>query len=65
MFGRLKRQGRRYLGRARAQAMMTLAARSPVEKARDWGLIYEVVDDESLAEHTTELAQACRWATHS
>lgn len=46
----------RLVGRARAQAMMMLAERIPAETARDWGLVYEVVDDEKLSERTSELA---------
>ena len=47
----------RLVGRARALAMMLLAERIPAETARDWGLIYEVVDDDALAQRTEELAR--------
>jgi 2-(1,2-epoxy-1,2-dihydrophenyl)acetyl-CoA isomerase len=47
----------RLVGRARAQAMMMLAERIPAEQARDWGLIYEVVDDEVLAERSMQFAR--------
>lgn len=40
----------RLIGAGRASAMMMLGERIPAEKAADWGLIYEVVDDESLAD---------------
>jgi len=47
----------RLVGRARAQAMMMLAERIPAELARDWGLIYEVVDDDMLAKRSMDLAR--------
>jgi 2-(1,2-epoxy-1,2-dihydrophenyl)acetyl-CoA isomerase len=45
----------RLVGRARAQAMMMLAERIPAEKALDWGLIYDVVDDDQLGARTEEI----------
>jgi 2-(1,2-epoxy-1,2-dihydrophenyl)acetyl-CoA isomerase len=38
----------RLAGRARATAMMMLGERIPAEKAAEWGMIYQVVDDEAL-----------------
>lgn len=46
----------RLVGRARAQAMMLLAERIPAEIARDWGMIYEVVDDDALAARADAIA---------
>lgn len=40
----------RLIGVGRASAMMMLGERIPAEKAAEWGMIYEVVDDEALAE---------------
>lgn len=39
----------RLIGVGRASAMMMLGERIPAEKAADWGMIYEVVDDDDLA----------------
>lgn len=47
----------RLVGRARAQAMMLLAERIPAATALDWGMIYEVVDDEALSARTAEIAE--------
>lgn len=38
----------RLVGRARAVRMMMLAERIPAERAAEWGLVHEVVDDEAL-----------------
>jgi 2-(1,2-epoxy-1,2-dihydrophenyl)acetyl-CoA isomerase len=46
----------RLVGRARAVAMMMLGERIPAETARDWGLIYEVVDDSALEARLTDIA---------
>ena len=46
----------RLVGRARAQAMMMLAERIPAETAREWGMIYEVVEDEALAARADAIA---------
>jgi 2-(1,2-epoxy-1,2-dihydrophenyl)acetyl-CoA isomerase len=46
----------RLVGRARAQAMMMLAERVPAETAREWGMIYEVVDDEQLSARIDAIA---------
>ena len=40
----------RAVGKARAAGMMLLAERVPAEKAEAWGLIWQAVDDEALAE---------------
>jgi 2-(1,2-epoxy-1,2-dihydrophenyl)acetyl-CoA isomerase len=40
----------RLIGKARAQAMMMLGERISAEKAEEWGMIYEVVDD-AMLEH--------------
>ncbi|MDY6945496.1 MAG: enoyl-CoA hydratase-related protein [Pseudomonadota bacterium] len=47
----------RLVGRARAQAMMMLGERVPATTAHEWGLIYQVVDDDALSERTLELAR--------
>ena len=47
----------RLVGIARARAMMMLAERIPAETARDWGMIYDVVEDDMLAEKVTEVAR--------
>lgn len=39
----------RLVGVGRASAMMLLGERIPAEKAADWGMIYEVVDDDDLS----------------
>lgn len=36
---------------------MMLGERVPAETALDWGLIYEVVDDEKLADHAKSLGE--------
>ena len=41
----------RLIGNARASAMMMLGEKVMAEKALDWGMIAEVVDDENLMEH--------------
>ncbi len=46
----------RLIGKARAQAMMMLGMRVPAEQARDWGMIYEVVDDDALMTRALEIA---------
>ncbi|MET0375253.1 MAG: enoyl-CoA hydratase-related protein [Rhizorhabdus sp.] len=46
----------RLIGRARAQAMMMLGERLPAEKALEWGMVYEVVEDEALVERVTAIA---------
>jgi len=51
----------RLAGRARAQAMMMLGERISAETALDWGMIYQVVDDDALA--ATVAALAARLAT--
>lgn len=46
----------RLIGRARAHAMMMLGEKLPAQAAVDWGLIYQVADDEMLQIRTRELA---------
>ena len=46
----------RLAGRARAQAMMMLAERISAETARDWGMIYEAVDDDQLRARVDAIA---------
>jgi 2-(1,2-epoxy-1,2-dihydrophenyl)acetyl-CoA isomerase len=45
----------RLAGRARAQAMMMLGERIAAEKAEQWGLIYNVVDDDALVQEAQAL----------
>jgi 2-(1,2-epoxy-1,2-dihydrophenyl)acetyl-CoA isomerase len=45
----------RLVGRARALAMMMLGERIPAETARDWGLVFDVVDDDKLEARLGEL----------
>jgi 2-(1,2-epoxy-1,2-dihydrophenyl)acetyl-CoA isomerase len=47
----------RLVGRARALAMMMLAERIPADTALDWGMIYEVVEDQALGERLETIAQ--------
>lgn len=46
----------RLVGDARARAMMMLGERLPAETAQEWGLIFEVVDDNKLLDRGAELA---------
>jgi 2-(1,2-epoxy-1,2-dihydrophenyl)acetyl-CoA isomerase len=46
----------RLIGPARAQMMMMMAERIPAEKAREWGMIYEVVDDGALRPRADTIA---------
>lgn len=46
----------RLVGRARAHAMMMLGEKLSAQTAVDWGLIYQVVDDELLQSRARELA---------
>lgn len=46
----------RRIGEARAAAMMMLGEKIPAETALDWGLIYEVVDDEALMDRAMAIA---------
>jgi len=46
----------RLIGRARALAMMMLGERIPAQTARDWGLIFDVVEDNKLEERLREIA---------
>ena len=47
----------RLVGAARARAMMMLGERLPAERAEEWGLIYEAVDDDALLARAEELGQ--------
>lgn len=46
----------RAIGLPRAKAMAMLGNKISAQQAEQWGLIYQVVDDEKLAESATELA---------
>jgi 2-(1,2-epoxy-1,2-dihydrophenyl)acetyl-CoA isomerase len=46
-----------FLGRARARALAMLGDRLPAEKAAEWGLIWQCVDDDKLAAEAQALAQ--------
>ncbi|MEM9138705.1 MAG: enoyl-CoA hydratase-related protein [Pseudomonadota bacterium] len=46
----------RLVGMSRALGMSLLADPIPAEKAAEWGLIWDVVDDEVLESHTAEIA---------
>jgi 2-(1,2-epoxy-1,2-dihydrophenyl)acetyl-CoA isomerase len=46
----------RLVGKARAQAMMMLGERVSAEQAVEWGMIYEVVDDDQLMIRALEIA---------
>jgi len=47
----------RAIGLPRAKALAMLGNKLPAEQAEKWGLIYQVVDDESVMEEATELAE--------
>ncbi len=47
----------RLIGKSRATELMMLAERLPAQQAQDWGLIYQCVADEALAEATMTLAR--------
>lgn len=47
----------RLVGHARAMGMSLLADKIPAEKALEWGLIWEVVDDDTLDTRAHEIAQ--------
>ncbi|MET0371634.1 MAG: enoyl-CoA hydratase-related protein [Sphingobium sp.] len=46
----------RLIGRARATQMMMLGERIPAATALDWGMIYQVVEDDRLLETAQEMA---------
>jgi 2-(1,2-epoxy-1,2-dihydrophenyl)acetyl-CoA isomerase len=46
----------RMLGRVRASAMMLLGERLSAAEAREWGLVWKVVDDADLAAESTRIA---------
>lgn len=47
----------RLVGRARAMGMAMLGEDISAEQALEWGMIWQVVDDEALASHAAEMAQ--------
>lgn len=47
----------RLVGRARAMGMSLLAEPLTADKAAEWGLIWEAVDDDRLSEHVGEMAR--------
>jgi 2-(1,2-epoxy-1,2-dihydrophenyl)acetyl-CoA isomerase len=47
----------RLIGKARAQAMMVMGERISAETARDWGMIYQVADDDAVLSTAVDLAQ--------
>ncbi len=47
----------RLIGKARATAMMMLGERIPAETAAEWGLIWQVVDDDALMDTAYALAR--------
>ena len=47
----------RLVGNAKAKAMMMLGEKIPAETALEWGMIYNVVEEEKLLETATGLAQ--------
>lgn len=46
----------RLVGNARARAMMMLGERIPAETALEWGLVYDVVDDDKLEAEAKKIA---------
>ncbi len=46
----------RLIGDARARAMMMLGEKIPADTAKDWGMIYDVCDDEALKETAGTIA---------
>lgn len=46
----------RLVGTARARAMMMLGEKVPAETALEWGMIYDVVEDDALMETATAIA---------
>ena len=47
----------RILGEPRAKALAMLASPLPAEKAADWGLIWQAVDDETLMDEANAMAE--------
>jgi 2-(1,2-epoxy-1,2-dihydrophenyl)acetyl-CoA isomerase len=47
----------RSIGSQRAMGLALLGEKLPAEKAKEWGLIWDVVDDDALMTHATALAQ--------
>jgi len=50
----------RLVGRARAMGLAFLGEKLPAEKALDWGMIYDVVDDEKLMDEVMTIAAKLR-----
>ena len=48
----------RLVGEARARALMLLGTPVSAEQARDWGMIWDVVDDDQLMDTTREMARS-------
>ncbi|MCG8505045.1 MAG: enoyl-CoA hydratase-related protein [Sphingomonadales bacterium] len=48
----------RLVGKARALAMMMLGEKVPAELARDWGMIYEVTEDDALMDRARQIASS-------
>ncbi|WP_286828554.1 MULTISPECIES: enoyl-CoA hydratase-related protein [Kordiimonas] len=46
----------RLVGLNRARSMMMLGEKVPADKALDWGLVYDVVEDDALLDTATKLA---------
>ncbi|WP_417461773.1 enoyl-CoA hydratase-related protein [Kordiimonas sp.] len=47
----------RLIGSARARSMMMLGERLPADKALEWGLVYDVVDDDKLVSEALSLGK--------
>ncbi|MEO5597324.1 MAG: enoyl-CoA hydratase-related protein [Novosphingobium sp.] len=47
----------RLIGKARASAMMMLAERIPAQTAAEWGMIWQMVEDDALMDTAYELAR--------
>ena len=46
----------RLVGNARARAMMMLGEKVSAEQAKEWGMIYDVVDDQNLMPEALKIA---------
>ena len=47
----------RLVGQARAMGMCLLADKIPAEQAHQWGMIWDVVDDDVLQDHARQIAE--------
>ncbi|MEO0600657.1 MAG: 2-(1,2-epoxy-1,2-dihydrophenyl)acetyl-CoA isomerase PaaG [Myxococcota bacterium] len=47
----------RLVGMARARALMLIGTPVPAEQARDWGMIWDVTEDDQLMDHVAGLAK--------